>query len=247
MVYIKEFNMSLLFFAAAPANTPFAPNFRIPLYHADLLDSRFMGFVSQYVRDLERNYIKKEQLISEVPKSHLDPVEYTQHWKQHNLVEDTKLDSDPEGFNRFPKTLLQDRIFDVIRHHYLTYLDLLGYDRRKVYINVWANILRDGEYISAHSHCQTADGYLAGSIHITRSDGDFVIDKEGNQLKIATTPGAIIFFPSCLTHYTEPHQGSSERITVSFDIVLPNIASDHSFRPHRLLDDPETMPGLYEQ
>jgi hypothetical protein len=238
--------MSLIYFSSPPPQTPFAPSFNIPLYEGNFVDPRFMGMLAQYVRELEQDFITKEQLLSEVPKSVLDPLEYTQQWKQHNLVGDTVLENDPTDFKRFPPKAIQEQLFNTIRMHYLQFLEDLKYNRRKVYINVWANILRDGEFISPHNHSQSSNGYLAGTLYVTTSNANFVLDKEGSKLKIAPEPGRIVFFPSCLTHYTETHKGVGQRISISFDIVLEDIAAAHIYRPHRLLDDPDTMPGLYE-
>lgn len=238
--------MTIQYFAAPAPNTPFAPNFKIPLYYDTTVDKRLLGFLTQYIRDLEKNYIRKEPLISEVPKSFLDPIEFTQQWKQHNLVGDTRLDSDTEGFKRFPTNLSVERLFDIIRRNYLTYLELLNYERRKVFIHAWANVVRDGEFISPHTHDQTANGYLACNLFVTYSKSNFVLSKEGSQLLFPSSPGGIIFWPSCLLHHTEPHEGLTERITISADIVLPEIVEQQPHRPYRLLDDPETMPGLYE-
>jgi hypothetical protein len=239
--------MTIKYFGAAEPNTPFAPNFKIPVYHNTVLDPRFMGHLHQHVRELERDYIKKESLISEVPKSHLDPLEYTQHWKQHNLLGDIKLDTDPADFKRFPSSFTTERLFTLIRHHYLTYLDLLNFQRRKVYIHAWANILRAGEHISPHTHDQSCNGYLACNLFVTPSNANFIIDKESNQMHVASEQGVIIFWPSCLSHHTGVHEGASERVTISADIVIPEYATQQPHRPYKLLDDPDTMQGLYEE
>ncbi len=238
--------MSLVFFKAADPQTPFAPNFSIPIYVADNIDKRLVGFAMQYIREIERDFIKKEKLLSEVPKSYLDPLEYTQHWKQHNLIDDTPMDSDPADFKRFPRNQTTERLFQSIRLHYLQYLELLGYQRRKVYIHSWANVLRKGEYISTHTHGQDCHAYLAGTVYVTDSNANFIIEKESNQIKIGTKTGRIAFWPSCLSHHTETHEKDHERITISFDIVVPETKELQPHRPYRLLDDPDTMPGLYE-
>jgi hypothetical protein len=239
--------MTIKYFSAAEPNTPFAPNFKIPIYYGQANDGRFMGFLSQHIRDLEKNYISKEELISEVPKSQLDPIEFTQHWKQHNIVGDIALETDPVGFRRFPGNFTSERLFNLIRHHYLTYLDMLNFERRKVYIHTWANVLRAGEYISPHTHDQSCNGYLSCNIFVTASDANFILEKESNNVIIASDPGVILFWPSCLSHHTDAHNGKLERITISSDIVVPEYAKEQPHRPYRLLDDPETMPGLYDE
>lgn len=238
--------MSLIYFSASPPNTPFAPNFRIPVYEGFEQDPMLLSKLTMYLKDLELDIIKKETLVSAVPKSVIDPYPYTQQWKQHNLVDDTPRLGDTSNLVRFPPSPNIEKLFQAMRKHYLTYLKELGYERRKVWVHAWANILRKGEYISPHSHLQTGDGYLAGVFYVTQSSAKFVLDKEGTAMAIEPVAGKLIMFPSCLTHYSESLDSTAPRISIAFDIVVENVYNEHIMRPHRLLDDPDTMPGLEE-
>jgi hypothetical protein len=236
--------MSITFFAAPAPATPFAPNFNIAIYENQIINPELMGELTRYVGELERTIIKKEKLVSEVPTSPVDPYPYTAHWKQHNLVDDTPRATDTFNLVSFPKHRSTDNLFYYIRQHYLEYLKLLNVPRRKVWINVWVNILRQGQWITPHHHLQTKDGYLSGSVYVTSSNANFIIEKEGTAMEFTTEAGKIMLMPSCLTHYSQVYDGPTTRISISFDVVVKDIVDGSPLRRYRLLDDPDTMPGL---
>jgi hypothetical protein len=236
--------MSITFFAAPKPNTPFAPNFNIAIYENQIINPELMGELTRYVGELERTIIKKEQLVSEVPVALQDPYPYTAQWKQHNLLDDTPRKGDTSNLVRFPKHRSTDNLFYSIRQHYLEYLRLLNVPRSKIWINAWVNILRNGQWITPHHHLQTQDGYLSGSVYVTSSNAKFIIEKEGTAMEFTTEAGKIMFFPSCLTHHSQVYEGNTTRISISFDLVVKDIMEVTKMRPYRLLDDPDTMPGL---
>lgn len=239
--------MSITFFAAAPPATPFAPNFKIAIYENQIINPELIGELTRYVSELERTIIKKEQLVSEVPVAPTDPYPYTAHWKQHNLLDDTPRKGDTSNLVRFPKHRSTDNLFYFIRQHYLEYLRLLNVPRSKIWIHAWVNILRKGQWITPHHHLQSKDGYLSGSVYVTSSKADFILEKEGNAMEFTTEAGKIMFFPSCLTHHSQVYEGNTTRISISFDLVIKDVMEANALRPHRLLDDPDTMPGLDAQ
>jgi hypothetical protein len=237
--------MTIKFLATPPPETPFAPSFRIPIYDTfSGADVNNIAAMNKYVLDMERKIIKHERLISDVPKSKIDPYEYTQHWKQHNLLDDTPPPADDGTIIRFPKDPSMDYLFKLLRRNYLQFLKETGHERRKVWIHCWANILREGEFISPHTHALTADGYLAGTLYLSNSPGNFQIYKEGTIYELIPSPGHMILFPSCLTHYSDKHIGRLPRVSLAFDIVVESMMKTHQHRPHMLFDDPETMKGL---
>jgi hypothetical protein len=236
--------MTIRFFATPVPETPFAPNFRIPIYEHIKGDSDNLAKVTKYVLDLERKVISKEKLISDVPKSKEDPYQYTQQWKQHNLLDDIAPPADDGTVTRFPKDPSMEFLFKIIRRAYLEFLKETGHERRKVWVNCWANILREGEWITPHTHAVTPNAYLAGTVYLTNTPGNFFIYKEGSTFEVKPEVGKVIIFPSCLTHYSEKHEGRMPRISLAFDIVVESLMETHLYRPHRLLDDPETMKGL---
>ena len=238
--------MTIKFLATPPPETPFAPNFRIPIYDSGSgADANNIALINKYVLDMERKIIAKEALISSVPKSETDPYKYTQHWKQHNLLDDQPPPADDGTVTRFPKDPSMDYLFKLLRRNYLQFLRETGHDRRKVWIHCWANILRDGEFISPHTHSVAANAYLAGTLYLSRTtNGIFKIYKEGTTYEVMPNPGHIIIFPSCLTHYSEKHEGKWARVSLAFDIVVESLMETHKHRPHMLFDDPETMKGL---
>ena len=237
--------MTIKFLATPPPETPFAPNFRIPIYDTfSGADANSIAAINKYVLDMERKIISKEALTSIVPKSETDPYKYTQHWKQHNLLDDTAPPVDDGTVTRFPKDPSMVYLFKLLRRNYLQFLKETGHDRRKVWVHCWANILRDGEFISPHTHAVSPDGYLAGTIYLSNTPGIFQIYKEGTIYEVLPSPGHMIIFPSCLTHYSEKHVGRLPRVSLAFDIVVESLMKSHTHRPHTLFDDPETMKGL---
>lgn len=236
--------MSITRFAAPAPATPFAPNFNIAIYENQIINPELMGELTRYVGELERTIIKKEQLVSEVPVASQDPYPYTAQWKQHNLLDDTPHKGDTSNLVRFPKHRSTDNLFYFIRQHYLEYLRLLNVPRSKIWIHAWVNILRNGQWITPHHHLQTKDAYLSGSVYVTSSKANFIIEKEGTAMEFTTEAGKIMFFPSCLTHYSQTYEGNTTRISISFDLVVKDTMESSKMRPYRLLDDPDTMPGL---
>ena len=236
--------MSITFFAAPKPNTPFAPNFNIAIYENQIINPELMGELTRYVGELERTIIKKEQLVSEVPVALTDPYSYTAHWKQHNLLDDTPRKEDTFNLVRFPKHRSTDNLFYFIRQHYLEYLRLLNVPRSKIWIHAWVNILRKGQWITPHHHLQTQNGYLSGSVYVTSSSANFIVEKEGTAMEFTTEAGKIIFLPSCLSHSSQVYEGNTTRISISFDLVVKDVMEANALRPYRLLDDPDTMPGL---
>jgi uncharacterized protein (TIGR02466 family) len=99
------------------------------------------------------------------------------------------------------------------------------------FTNMWANILKKGEYHLLHSHNEhTMSGayYLqtpvnSGQIYFkdprpqTNSWTQKFIDK-GNMRFYTPKPGDLFMWPSFLEHGTTPHGADEERIMLSFDL-----------------------------
>jgi len=253
--------------------TKFAPNFKVPVYVAKDGSQQFVKDMIQYVLDVERNIIEHEELVSPVPKSGMDPYKHTQQWKQHNLLDDIP-GHDGEHLKRFPKHPCIEELFNLVRINYLTHLANLRYPRRKVFIHGWANVLRNDEWISMHTHSSHTEAYLSSTYYLTSSPASLYLanpsgpmsehtgklDKvsyanwqnltvaqqqsSSDMVEIKTEARKIVFFPSWIPHWSEKQEGENLRISLAFDIVTENTALGNHWRPHRLLDDPATMPGL---
>jgi hypothetical protein len=93
-------------------------------------------------------------------------------------------------------------------------------------IQCWANVLRGGQKMTPHLHSCDEWTYLSGHITVKSEDTCTVyIDpinqiNNPNEYKSYNESGKITLFQSNIPHYTTEYNGSSERITIAFDIIL---------------------------
>lgn len=226
--------------------TKFARRTRVPIYLAQENNRELIKNLTKYILELETNIISKEELVSSVPKSSSDPYKHTQQWKQHNLFEDIP-GLDGETLARFPANPVTDELLKLIRIHYLTFLAELGYPREKVYMHGWANVLRKGEWISKHAHITNENSYLAATYYLTTNNTKLYLENINDSdtaYNVETQQGRLLFFPSWMTHWSDPCEDEELRISIAVDIVTEDTMRANPWRPHTLLDDPETMSGI---
>lgn len=227
--------------------TKFGPKFRAPIYVGVDGSADFVKRLTDYVFKIEKDIIEKEELVSQVPKSDKDPYRHTQQWKQHNLLDDVP-GMNADHLARFPKDSIIEELFKLIRTHYLMHLANLQYPREKVYIHGWANVLRENEWISRHTHITGKEAYLACTYYLTTNPTELYLENPANPeedcIGIKTEARKIIFFPSWIPHYSDAVPNAGTRISLAFDIVTAATVRGNPWRPHRLLDDPNTMPGI---
>ena len=238
--------MATQFLEGPKPKTKFGKQFKAPIYTAKDGSKEFIKTLYDYVVHLEDTIISKEELVSSVPKSSMDPYQYTQQWKQHNLFDDV-VGLDGEHLQRFEKIPEIDQLLKLIREHYLINLANLRYPRIKAYIHGWANILRPGEWITPHTHITGPEAYLAATYYLsTNNTSLFVHDGTYPETcgSVSTEAGKIIIFPSWLPHWSDKCEENTIRVSLAFDIVTETTVQSNPWRPHVLLDDPATMPGL---
>jgi hypothetical protein len=237
--------MGLIWFNSETPLTKFAPNLKIPLYKANEGSDVFFQRLTDQMLVFEK-HIEGEELVSEVPKSKNDPYPWTQHWKQHSIFWDKSV-KDGEHFKRFEMTSDLEKLFHIIRKHYLLYLKELNYPRIECYIHGWANVLRKGQWISLHHHMADATTYLSGTYYPTSAPTSL---KLINPIRIdqtdvfPTEKGNLVMFPSYVPHESSVYNGDELRISIAFDISTAANTLSNPWRPHCLFDDPVTMEGL---
>lgn len=237
--------MDVVWFEGTPPLTKFAPKFKVPLGVGFSGTDNLVKNLTSYVLKLEEDIISKEGLVSSVPKSEQDPYRHTQQWKQHNLLDDIA-GLGGEQLRRFPKDPVIEELFTMVRTNYLEYIAKLGIPRRAIYIHGWANVLRDGEWISKHRHITNEESYLAATYYLTTNSTSLYFENPliGDMVGVTTEKKKLVFFPSWLPHWSDPVSDEGLRISIAFDLVTENCVKGNPWRPHRLLDDPATMPGL---
>ncbi len=215
-----------------PAQSPFAPVWEVPLGIERLDDAATLVAIREIV------LAREAQLKQKIPAKPVAGIEdgLTSRWR---------------GFNIFSWDEPPMRAFcEFVRQSYRAYLAALGLQRRRCFVQGWANVVRDGEKFAPHCHDQSPYAYVSGNFTVACADTQTIYyppylyqdaPSPDMQAAISNEPGMLTLFPSAVLHGTSPHAGSSERITLAFDIFL----QDHDLggRPgadgiHMIMDDP---------
>jgi hypothetical protein len=110
-----------------------------------------------------------------------------------------------------------------IHQMYIAYIEALGVERFDVKILCWANVMRKGQNINIHNHAHGPWTHLSGNL-VLASEGTVTkfynpfLPSKGYESE--NEPGLLTLFPSFIPHGSSIHNGDSERVTLSFDIVL---------------------------
>jgi hypothetical protein len=228
--------------------TKFGPRVYAPMYFTKDGTEDFNKRLIEYVLECE-TVLEKEELVSELTKNPSDPYKYTQQWKQHNLLDDSGPRKDGDHLEKFKSNLIQKELFEKIRTNYLLMLQEFKFPRIKCWIHAWGNVLRQGEFISRHSHVPGEKAYLAVVYYPHSAPTNLALlhpisDDKDDIVAIPTKESSLCFFPSWMVHVGDKVDYDGLRISVAADIVIEATMKNNPWRPHILLDDPETMPGL---
>jgi hypothetical protein len=113
-----------------------------------------------------------------------------------------------------------------IYEKYVEFLNLINVERKKVWIQCWANVLRKNEEIKKHIHSSHNMTWLGGHFMISCDNTSTFYE---NPMQVADEPqiyesknkiGKLTFFQNNLPHYTNKHLSDSERISIAFDIII---------------------------
>ena len=110
-----------------------------------------------------------------------------------------------------------------IKKFYIDYSDF--YDQNEpIYVQCWANVLRNGEKMNLHSHCSdkhhTSYGGISGTLFVYGDIKTYTQYHFGdkNNIFILNEPGVMTLFPSNISHKVDEYTGNNERISIAFDI-----------------------------
>lgn len=123
----------------------------------------------------------------------------------------------------------------------------LGYERytgiegTPLYIQCWANVMRNGQKIEAHQHSQDirdTEDFLCGNlpIQVDGTTSTYYLDTnqrpQDTEVKpICNMNGQMTIFPGHLTHWTDKYVGNDERVTIAFDILSERYFEESMNRP----------------
>lgn len=237
-------NNSFIWRGSDTPQNRFALDINAPFYRAVDGNKKSNSELVNYCINCE-SILETESLVSEVTKNDNDPYKFTQFWKQHNLLDDTGSRLNGDHLEKFPNNPIQKDLFNKIRENYLLFLADMKLKRSKVWIHAWANILRNGEFISEHCHSSSPTSYLSGCYYPQSSDAKLLFrhpTQITDVLEISALENTILFFPSWVSHFSEIT--TLQRVSIAFDLVMEKEKNGNPWRPFILLDDPETMKGL---
>ena len=208
-------------FVSEPRQTAFAPE-----WHYVLAESTIENVDFNKVAQLILN--KEKEIVTAFPSASVSADAYT------GLGADS-LTSRYPYFNLLAWEDAEiEKIKSAVLETYIDFLTALNVPRRKVWIQCWANVLRDGQEIKPHIHSVTPYAYLGGHVCVQASNTSTVYINPINQINdpevitSANAVGKITLFQNSIPHYTTPHKGSTERITIAFDIMVDELAQQRA-------------------
>lgn len=98
------------------------------------------------------------------------------------------------------------------------YEKVIGGKVDSIYVQCWANVMRNGEQIKPHRHEDdpyNLHGRFAGNLVVSV---DQLTHTYYDGTPVENKIGRMIIFPSQVLHWTDTYRGKSERITIAFDI-----------------------------
>ena len=98
------------------------------------------------------------------------------------------------------------------------YENAIGTKIDSIYVQCWANVMRDGEQIKPHTHENdpyNPYGRFSGNLVVSV---DQLTHTYYNGTPVENKIGRMIIFPSQVLHWTDTYRGKSERISIAFDI-----------------------------
>lgn len=188
--------------------TEFAPSWNIPLWLTNWTDHEHVDSIKTWIIENEKNILEKYEYTN-TGGTGLTEDHITTRFGQYNL-----LSQDMKSF---------DELLTFLRYSYIEYVQNAQLELKDLQIVCWANILKQGEFMSPHSHGSQPDSYLSGNIHLDDySTSTFYrssYDPE-SKLGLPNKKGGCIMFPSSTQHYTGEHDSDTPRVSVAFDLRL---------------------------
>jgi hypothetical protein len=235
-------DLKIIIFQSPPPKSPFAPNY-----------AWVMGetFIPNINFDKIKNFILEKEI--EILNSTL-PVDNVYSVDGYTGLGPNSLTSRYSRFNVFNwKNSDIQTIRKEIHKQYLNFIKTVEVKRSKVWIKCWANVLRNGEKINAHSHNVSEYCYLGGHLCISTENTKTCYINIINQLnnpevyESDNLPGKLTLFQNCIPHYTTEHTSDNERITIAFDLVLDELYQhyDETMKKNLVLFDDPSLPEEY--
>jgi hypothetical protein len=219
--------MQIVSFKSLPRATPFAPEYHYVLGE-DSIDGVDFDRIAKLVLSKEPEVIAATLEEYKKENQELEKLGMVKpYFDGYTGLGENSLTSRSNLFNVFcwEDEEIQ-KLKGKLHEKYLKFLDMLNVPRSRVWLQCWANVLRDGEEIKPHIHSVNPFCYLGGHIVVQCNDTSTVYINPVNQIndpnehRIKNVVGAVTIFQECVPHYTTPHSGDKERITLAFDLLV---------------------------
>jgi hypothetical protein len=97
---------------------------------------------------------------------------------------------------------------------------------KKLWIQMWCNILRENQSIEIHQHDGSENSYLSGNLCLQANNTkthfvnpQIYFTKFNSDYSSENKKGNLTIFPSTLPHYTDKVEKNELRVTVAFDVL----------------------------
>ena len=195
-------------------NTHFAPPINpYHLYEETLFDDN----VAKNLKDI---ILSKEKLIINSYKDDYNKLNKNNGWIDGSTgLGKTSLTSRSPFYN-----LLKWKEFvflkDNINNVHKNFCKSLNIEPTSVYIQAWANVMRDNEKINTHHHQTNSNTYLGGHICVltNNTNTNYVNPFTKEEYSSKNEIGKITMFPNWVDHYTDQVKNDL-RITIAFDMM----------------------------
>ena len=189
-------------FVNEPLKNKFNPSFNYYIYE-NILELNFQK-LKQDILSLEKNMVKKYPPFSD-GGTELGSNSLTSRFIHYNLlqIDETKF------------------LKNIIREKHDDFLNTLEYEvGDNYYVQCWANVMRKGEQIKAHSHGDNNHMYLSGNICVLteNTNTNYISPYYDINFSSKNELGKITLFPYWVKHYTDEVK-TDLRITIAFDMM----------------------------
>lgn len=205
----------MIFEIGFPSKSLFFPEFSTRLYVSKLDHTVVLGL---------KDIILKEEsnILANVVSRNEDPI--WDNWLTGRLWGYNLL-----NFN-YPEII---QLKDWLGKQYTAYMLEMGMPPEEVYIQCWANLVRnDGRHITPHHHADAhgnisaEHSYLSGNICIQAEDTNTHYCNPFCQSQARSLPnyaGELIMFPSYLVHWADPNKSANPRLSIAFDLITKEV------------------------
>ena len=195
--------MRIIRFTSGQTYTPFAAAWEYYFYEAN---------VGISLEDLKKEILDREQSI-------IDEYEFEDDWGTKLGAKSLTARSNKYNLLNFDSALPLKIAIKKTHDKFIT--ELGAPEIPPIYVQCWANVMREGDQIAVHSHGKDPYGYLSGHVcvQVTDTNTNYYNPYGGDPWSSSNSAGKITLFPSWVSHGTDKVVDNKERVTIAFDIL----------------------------